>query len=117
MVKLPIRAGRIGLPYYPEADNRPDEMLWALEEEIRHCEIHGSRCLITFASPIRSTETDVSVMHFYKQTFAASVEEVLAACEAVRQERQSDSTRKPRASGLTAEHAAVRTCAHCERKR
>lgn len=91
MVKLPIRAGRIGLPYYPESDNRPDSALWVLEEEIRHCEKYGTHCLITFASPVRSVE-DVSVMHFYKQTFAAAatVEEVLAACEAVRQERQSD---------------------------
>ncbi len=90
MIKLPIRAGRIGLPFH--SDRQQDEILWVLEEEIRHCEHHrGTRCLITFGSPARSEENDVSVMHFYKQAFAATVEEVLAACEAVRQERQSKS--------------------------
>lgn len=86
MPKLPIRAGRIGLPY----PGSPKCLVWALESEIRHVEQLNTGCIITFGTPMRSVEMcDGTLQHFYHQTVEATVDEVLDACEQVRSERDS----------------------------
>lgn len=92
MFQLEVRAGRIALPY-PGA-TAPNAVMWVREDEIRHIESFGKGCVITFASPVRSIETNdgSQVMHFYSKTIGATVDEVLSACEQARERSRPESS-------------------------
>lgn len=89
LLRLQIRAGRIGLPIKPAGEcvaSSRNSFRWVREDEIRQVYEHSEdECFIILASPARSFSThDGTMQHDYGLLVAASVEDVLDACEKVR---------------------------------